>query len=133
MTSIPSDVEATFATYPDRIRDKLLSIRDMIMSAAKDTNVGALTETLKWGQPAYLTAPKTGSTIRLGWSSKHPDRASVFFICHTHLVDRFREIYPDSFNYVDNRELFFHETDTIPETELGHCLAMALTYHRNKS
>ena len=133
MTAIPANVEIVFATYPAPARSKLMEFRGLILATAKAENVGEITETLKWGQPSYLTAPKIGSTIRLGWSEKTPERVSVYFICTTHLVDRFRDIYPDTFTYDSGRVIHFDLTETIPETEFSHCLAMALTYHRNKT
>lgn len=133
MNTPPADVAAVFATYPSAFRAKLMDIRELIFQAAADTKVGALNECLKWGQPSYLTTPKIGSTVRLGWSEKAPDRASVYFICHTNLVERFRELYPDSFRFDANRVIYFTATDDIPATDLSHCLSMALTYHRDKT
>ena len=49
-----------FDTYPDEQRWPLLEIRALIFSVAGATDgVGPLVETLKWGQPRYLTeAPR---------------------------------------------------------------------------
>lgn len=132
MNDLPRDVADVFASYPSSHRDKLMAIRALIFQTGIDAKIGKLTECLKWGQPSYLTAPKIGSTVRLGWSAKAPDRASVFFICHTNLVERFREIYPDSFRFDGNRTIYFEASDQIPETNLSHCLSMALAYHREK-
>lgn len=132
MNAVSKDVAAVFASFPPPAQAKLMEIRLMIYEVAKSENVGPLNETLKWGQPSYLTAPKIGSTVRLGWSEKNPDSVSAYFICTTHLVDRFREIYPNSFEFIANREIRFDLSAPLPEKELSHCLAMALTYHRNK-
>ena len=54
--SIPTAVAAAFATFPVPVRDRLLHVRDLIFDTASQTDgVGALEETLKWGEPAYLT------------------------------------------------------------------------------
>jgi hypothetical protein len=60
-------VDAVFKAYPAPIRSKLLALRRLIFDTAKATRgVGALEETLKWGQPSYLTTEtKSGSTIRI--------------------------------------------------------------------
>jgi hypothetical protein len=60
-------VEAIFRAYPVRLRQKLLFLRQLIFEAALATDgVGALEETLKWGQPSYVTAETgSGSTIRI--------------------------------------------------------------------
>ncbi len=60
-------VEAAFGAYPAPVKAKLLALRRLIFDTAKRTKgVGALEETLKWGQPSYLTPEtKSGSTIRI--------------------------------------------------------------------
>lgn len=109
-----------------------MALRDLIHDVAANTEgVGALDETLKWGEPAYLTRNKSGSTIRLGWSAKAPDECAMFFICTTGLVDRFRELYPTRLRFGGNRALLFDATSKIPEKALRHCIAQALTYHRH--
>jgi hypothetical protein len=60
-------VEAAFDAYPKPLKPKLLALRRLILDTARTTSgVGALEETLKWGQPSYLTPEtKSGSTIRI--------------------------------------------------------------------
>lgn len=94
------------------------------------TGLGALEETLRWGEPAYLTQSKSGSTIRIDWKQKHPDLYAMYFHCKTTLVDSFREIHGDTFRYAGNRAILFAMEDEIPVKELKHCIALALTYHR---
>ena len=53
---------------------------------------------------------------------------ALMFICTTGLVERFAEIYPGVFNIEGNRALVFSESDAIPEAELKHVIAMALTH-----
>ena len=70
LPAIPADVAAAFATFPAAVRGRLLDVRRVIFATAEELEgVGPLTEALKWGEPAYLTAAsKSGSTIRLGRS-----------------------------------------------------------------
>ena len=64
-------------------------------TAADIEGVGPLTETLKWGEPAYLTeATRSGSTVRLGWFRSSERECAVLFNCRTTLVDDFRERFP---------------------------------------
>ena len=65
---MPADVAAAFSAFPERIRARLLEARDLIFEiAAGIEGVGPLTETLKWGEPAYLTeATGSGSTHSTG-------------------------------------------------------------------
>lgn len=57
-------VAAVFAAYPAGMRKRLLALRALVLDvAAKTEGVGPLTETLKWGQPSYLTdETKSGTT-----------------------------------------------------------------------
>jgi Domain of unknown function (DU1801) len=127
-------VDAVFSAYPKPIRAKLLALRRLIFDTAKATNgVGALEETLKWGQPSYLT-PKTksGSTIRIDQVKSAANQYAVYFHCQTDLVETFRELYPREFSYGGNRSILLNAQDDLPEPALRHCVALALTYHLNK-
>jgi hypothetical protein len=124
------DVAKMFRTVPPAPRARLLALRGMIFDVAARAEVGVLDETLKWGEPAYLTRAKCGSTVRLGWKAKAPDAVAMYFICTTGPVDRFREMYPRDFRFGGNRALLFDLKGRIPRKALRHCIALALTYHR---
>ena len=128
------DVAAVFDSYPKDVRKPLLRLRQLILETAASTDgVGALEETLKWGQPSYLTAkPKTGSTIRIDRVKGREGKYALYVHCQTNLVSTFREIYPDSFSYEGNRSIVFDAGDSLPEEELRHCISLALTYHLRK-
>jgi hypothetical protein len=127
-------VDAMFDTYPKPLRAKLLALRRLIFDTAKTTQgVGALQETLKWGQPSYLTPEtKSGSTIRIDQVKSTTGQYAVYFHCQTDLVETFRELYPREFSYGGNRSILLNAQDEIPEAALRHCVALALTYHLNK-
>jgi len=131
----PSDpkVAAAFSSYPNRIRTKLLALRRLILDTAKTTNgVGALEETLKWGQVSYLTSEsKSGSTIRIDQVKSEPGRYALYFHCQTNLVETFRELYPELV-YGGNRCILLDAADELPRDALRHCVALALTYHASK-
>lgn len=57
------EVAAVFASYPGTIKRKLLFLRQLIFNvASKTAGVGVLEETLRWGQPSYLTTnPKVAA------------------------------------------------------------------------
>ncbi len=109
-------------------------MRDLIFeTAAAIEGVGPLTETLKWGEPAYLTqATGSGSTIRLGWSLSAERECAVLFNCRTTLVDDFRERFPHVFAYEKNRAILLDAHEPLPEGPLRSCLGMALTYHQRR-
>lgn len=124
-------VGAVFAAYPDGLRADLLALRALIFATARATaGVGALVETLKWGQPAYLPArPRIGSTIRIDAVKRLPARYALFVHCQTTLMASFRERYPDAFAFEGNRALVFARGAALPRAALKHCIALALTYH----
>src|ERR1700686_865979 len=127
-------VDAVFRAYPKPIKARLLALRRLIFDTAKATKgVGALQETLKWGQPSYLTAEtKSGSTIRIDQVKSAANQYAVYFHCQTDLVETFRELYPREFSFGGNRSILLDAGDKIPEPPLRHCLALALTYHLNR-
>ena len=106
----------------------------MIFDTARATKgVGALQETLKWGQPSYLTPEtKSGSTIRIDRVKTSPRQYAVYFHCQTDLVEKFRELYPTELSYGGNRSILLDAAQKLPEPELRHCVALALTYHLRK-
>jgi len=132
--SMPAHVVAAFKEFPAPVRKRLEYVRALIFSiAAKDQNIGSLTETLKWGEPAYLTeATRSGSTIRLGWPKAHPNHAAIYFNCQTTLVPAFRENLPNAFEYSGSRAILLAADDPVDEDVLSFCISMALTYHRTK-
>jgi hypothetical protein len=127
-------VDAVFAAYPKPLRARLLALRRLIFDTAKTTKgVGALQETLKWGQPSYLTPEtKSGSTVRIDQVKSATNQYAVYFHCQTDLVETFRELYPKELRYGGNRSILLNAQDEIPEAPLRHCVALALTYHLNK-
>jgi hypothetical protein len=127
-------VEAVFRAYPKPLKAKLLALRRLIFDTAKTTTgVGVLQETLKWGQPSYLTtATKSGSTIRIDRVKSAADQYAVYFHCQTDLVATFRELYPTQLRYGGNRSILLNAAEEIPAPELRHSVALALTYHLRK-
>lgn len=125
-------VAAVFDAYPPAMRRRLLKLRELILNvAARTEGVGTLEETLKWGQPSYLTtATKSGSTVRIDAVRGDPSHCAIYFICHTNLVERFRSLYGDRLRFEGNRGILLDVAGPLPVDELKHCLAMALTYHR---
>jgi len=126
-------VDAVFDACPGPIKTRLKALRRLIFDTAKATKgVGRIEEALKWGQPSYLT-PETGSgsTIRIDRVKSAGNQVAVFFHCQTDLVETFRELYP-KLSYSGNRAILLDADKKLPEAELRHCVALALTYHLRK-
>ena len=130
-------VAAVFAGYPKRVQAKLLALRKLIIeTAAKTPGVGALDETLKWGQPSYLTnETRSGSTIRIDRvklvAGDDTERYALYVHCQTTLVATFRALYRDELSFGGNRSILLDADQPLPKAALRHCIALALTYHRN--
>ena len=124
-------VEAIFQAYPGAVRKRLLALRRLILDTAENTaGIGRIEETLKWGQPSYLTNPKSGSTIRI--DQVPPGGYALYVHCQTNLVATFRELYPTELAYGGNRSILLDADRDPPEAVLRHCIALALTYHSRK-
>ena len=131
---IKSEVAVVFNSYPKNIKSKIMFLRQLIYdTAASIEEIGELEETLKWGEPSYLTPKsKSGSTIRIAWKDSQKEQYSIFFKCTANLVPAFKEKFPKKFKFGGNRSIDFNLNDHVPVKELKQCVALALTYHRNK-
>jgi hypothetical protein len=127
-------VKKAFDAFPPKIRHKLLALREIVFATAAATEgVGKLDETLKWGEPAYITAEtKSGSTVRIGWKKAKPTQYAIYFHCQTNLIESFRALFAAELKFEGNRAIVFNETDTLPRDALVCCIAAALTYHLKK-
>ena len=126
-----TDVAAAFAGVPVSARDRLLVLRALIYTVAASTpGVGPVQETLKWGQPAYLT-PETraGTTLRLGVPKT--GGCALYAHCQTTVIADFRALFPDDFTYDGNRAVMFPDGTAIETDKLRLLIASALTYHLN--
>ena len=128
---MPPNVAAVFDAVAPATRERLLAVRALIFETAAATpGVGALTETLKWGEPAYLTeATRSGSTIRLGVAKGDPARCAVYLNCKTTLVDQSRAAFGDVLGFAENRAVLLDPERPAPHAALAQIIEMALTYH----
>ncbi len=136
--SLSDAVAKRFAEYPQSIQKKSGFVRELIYQiASEDSQIGKLEETLKWGQPAYLTSDSgSGTTIRIDWRKSQPEELVMFVNCRTSLVDTYRSIFPQVFRYEGSRALVIDKADRIDRGDkkeaLMHCIRMALRYHLDK-
>ncbi|MGP5565461.1 DUF1801 domain-containing protein [Vreelandella alkaliphila] len=123
-------VQAKFETYPKNARRQLESVRQLILTIAAEDALGDVEEVLKWGEASYLV--KGGATIRIDWKAKDPDAIKVFFHCQTRLIETFKEIYRSEFEYEGKRAIVIPLGMNIAQVPLGHCIELALKYHKLK-
>jgi hypothetical protein len=124
-------VSEKFDTYPLDIKQKLLALRELVYKVvqSEDSIIG-FEETLKWNEPSFVS--KNGSTLRIDWKKSKPDNYSMYFNCKSRLVETFRELFSDRFEFDGNREITFHKDDLIDVKALKYCILLTLTYHDRK-
>ena len=129
-----AEVGAVFAAAPPRVRRRLLELRSLIRATAQETEgVGPLEESLRWGQPAYLTSQTgSGTTVRLGWKPSMPDQISVLVHCQTSLVSELRPTLSPALRFDGNRGVLLALTEPVPQGPLRLFVEAALTYHLRK-
>ena len=129
-----TNVQKKFESYPEHIRPKLEHLRQLILDvAASDESIGELEETLKWGEPAYLTTKsKSGTTVRIDWKPKYPDQYAMYVNCQTTLIDTYRSLFPD-LKCEGDRAVIFDINQALLENEVQVCISMALKYHLTKN
>jgi hypothetical protein len=83
-------------TTPESVTG-LLELRRLILETAVETDgAGKIVETLKWGQPSYLTEkPKSGTTIRIAKDGSELGDIALYVSCSTSLVSEWRGLFPD--------------------------------------
>ena len=124
----PPSVAARINSYPESVSAALFQLRALVYQVTSEhDDIGAIEETLKWGQPSYLC--KHGSTLRIDGNQKMPNQYFMYFHCQTNLIETFRLLYPNHFNFDGKRALAFTVGDALPENELKQCIGMALHYH----
>lgn len=124
-------VPEKFKSYPKPVRQKMQALRKIVIETAKEIDdIDSLEETLKWGEPSFLTTH--GSTLRMDWKPKKPDQYAMYFKCTSRLVETFREVYPDTFSFDGKRAIVFQLDDDVPVKELKQCIEATLRYHHVK-
>ena len=126
-----TEVDKVFASYPGIVRDKMQELRELVIETAREIpGISNLEETLKWGEPSFIT--KNGSTLRMDWKEKTPNQFAMYFQCTSRLVDTFRLVFDNVFQYEGNRAIVFQLNQKIPVKELKECIKATLQYHKVK-
>lgn len=115
-------------------KKRFLFLRQLIFTTAAETpGVGSLEETLKWGQPAYLTAKsKSGTTLRLATHKLYPQHVALYVHCQTSLISEFQTAFPKTLQSDKSRALLIPVGEPIQRQAIGFFIHIALTYHLNK-
>ena len=125
------EVAMVFANYPATVRSQMLALRALVIATAEEIEgLTLLEETLKWGEPSFVT--KHGSTLRMDWKAKSPDQYALYFKCTSKLVATFQLVFGATFQYEGKRALVFSLPQSLPIPEVKACIKAALTYHKVK-
>ena len=125
-------VEKVFENYPDVVRDKMLFLRKLVIETAKGIEgITRLEETLKWDEPSFIT--KNCSTLRMDWKAKTPNQYAMYFKCTSRLVETFKVVFDQKFQFEGKRAIVFQLDEEIPIEALKKCIKATLTYHDVKS
>lgn len=128
---IPQQTLAAWRGLPEALAKKLLELRELVLNVASENRaIGPLEETLKWGEPAFLTsATGSGTTVRLHPHKKSDNEYALYVHCQTDLIERYKQLYNDRLDFDGNRAVVFDVNDDLPVDAVTHCIAMALTCH----
>ncbi len=127
------DIAAKFNACPAAARRALMSIRGWVFELAGEIDgVGPVTESLKWGEPAWRPRSGSGTTIRADWKPDTPDQVMIFFDCKTDLIDRTRALLSPDIKTEGNRAIILPLDQPLPEHAIKTALGWALTYHRDR-
>lgn len=129
---VAPNVQAIFDNYEPAIQTQLMQLRELILGvAAKIDGVGELEETLKWGQPSYVTPSKSGTTIRIDRVKQDPQQIALYVPCQTNLIESWRTLFPQ-LEYESQRAIRLNINEPLPIDALQDCISLALTYHARK-
>ena len=121
-------MEKVFHSYPNEVRSRMFAIRDIVFTTAQNLGLEKdLIESLKWGEPSYSCSK--GSTLRIDWKEKDSTHYHIFFHCQTALIETFRKIYPNDFEYEGNRAIRIAIESDPDLAKLSHCIGLSLRYH----
>ena len=125
--ALPTQIAKFFDAMPVDVAQLLRDARlEIFRISGEAEGIGPLTETLKWGEPAYLTeAPKTGTTLRLGQIG---GRAAVMVPCSTTIIEDARAVFGEQPEFSGKRGLILGGERQV----FDYVVNAALTYHIRK-
>lgn len=124
-------VRKAYDRFDALVAKRLLEIRLLILELAEqDDQIGKITETLKWGEPSYLTEQsKSGTTIRLSKVKDEANYCGIYVHCQTRLISEFRDSFADVLEFSGNRAVLIDVSKPLKETPVKMFLQKALNYH----
>ena len=121
-------IAAVFEAQPELTANCMARLRALILETAhSDPRVGPLTESLKWGQPAYRpVAANCGTTLRVG---PHKDAGFALYApCSTTVIPTHAERFAGADRIDGTRAVLFDHPDQIDPDRLRLTILHGLTY-----
>ena len=93
MTKMNQEVQAVFDAAPLHARETMLRLRALIFEVAANLpEIGRIHETLRWGQPAYVTSKRAGASLRI--AVPKTGGVELYTHCQTSLIADFTATFP---------------------------------------
>lgn len=122
------DVQAVFDAAPSEARQGMMHLRELILNVASELpEIGRLSETLRWGQPAYVTSKRAGASLRLG--RPKTGGFALYTHCQTSLIADFATAFPNMDRVEGTRAIHFTKATQIDPIRHGMLIKSILTYH----
>jgi len=133
MDMTPPPILDCIARWPDATQVHFSDLRRIAHDVAHAADIGHLSESLKWGQPAWRPARlRIGSTLRVDWSPAAPDRLMAFVDCKTDLAAQMSTRFPGQFHNDGRRALAFDLDVPVDRDAVWQLAHLTFTYHRTK-
>tara|TARA_R110002094_G_scaffold33089_2_gene45608 strand:+ start:2474 stop:2896 length:423 start_codon:yes stop_codon:yes gene_type:complete len=133
MQHAPAPLLDHIATWSGPAQRRLWACRALFHDIARNRDLGALDETLKWGQPSWRPRrPRTGSTLRVGWDASDPSNLAFFVDCKTDLAARMHDIYPNLSGNDGRRRIAVDLAAPFHEQAIAHLAEMTFSYHLSR-
>ncbi len=128
MSNLSPDVQAAFDTAPPAAQKGMMDLRALIFTVAADLpEIGEISETLRWGQPAYITSKRAGASLRLGVPKT--GGFALYTHCQTSLIADFATAFPNMDKVEGTRAIHFTDATQIDPIRHGMLIRSILTYH----
>lgn len=122
------EIAAVFAAQPPLVAQGMARLRNLIIdTGASDPRIGPLTESLKWGQPAFRPrAANTGTTLRV---APHKSATFAFYApCSTTVIANHAQRFAGADRIDGSRAILFDHPDQIDADRLRLTILHGLTY-----
>lgn len=116
-------VRSAFEVAPDAVRPGFWHLRERILHCAEQSGID-VQETLKWGQPAYLSPG--GTTLRIG--APKTGGFAIYAHCGTSIIADFKSIVPEA-RIIPKRAVLFSTLEEAASLPLELMISAALEYH----